>query len=61
MHPIIYDVTPIGTGSLSVMAMPAADDQIDGEFIGLSQLGIDHVVSLLDVNEQIEVGLEEEK
>ena len=61
MHPIIYDVASIGNGRLSVMAMPAADDQIDGEFIGLSQLGIDHVVSLLDVNEQIEVGLEEEK
>ena len=57
MHPIIYEVETIGSGKLSIMAMPASGEA----FAGLRQLGIDHVVSLLEVDEQSDVGLAEEK
>ena len=48
---------PIGAGQLSVMAKPVSGDWIEDEFAGLRQLGIDHVVSLLEESEQYEVGL----
>ena len=57
MHPIIYEVATIGTGRLSVMAMPDSSLQV----ASLRQLGIDHVVSLLEVEEQFDVGLADEK
>ena len=57
MTPITYGVETIGTGQLSVMAMPASGEEI----AGLRQLGIDHVVSLLEVVEQIDVGLADEE
>ena len=57
MPPIIYEVVTIGTGKLSIMAMPTSDEEITE----LRQLGIDHVVSLLEVDEQFEVGLAEEE
>ena len=53
----IYEVIEIGTGKLSVMAMPASS----GQFAELRRQGVDHVVSLLDVDEQVEVGLADEK
>ena len=49
--PIIYEVGIIGTGKLSIMAMPASS----GQFAELRRQGVDHVVSLLDVDEQVEV------
>jgi len=55
--PIIYEVATIGAGQLSVMAKPASSD----EFAKLRLLGIDHVVSLLEVDEQSEVGLADEE
>ena len=61
MLPVIYEVVTIGTGKLSVMAMPVGDNRIGEEIAGLRQLGIDHVVSLLEVEEQSEVGLEDEE
>jgi len=57
MAPVIYEVATIGPGKLSVMAMPASPEEV----VGLRQLGIDHVVSLLEADEQIEVGLADEK
>ena len=57
MPPIIYEVVTIGTGKLSIMAMPTSGEEITE----LRQLGIDHVVSLLEVDEQFEVGLAEEE
>jgi len=61
MLPVIYEVVAIGTGKLFVMAMPVSGERIDEEFAGLRQLGIDHVVSLLEVEEQFEVGLADEE
>ncbi len=57
MTPITYGVETIGDGELSVMAMPASSEEI----AGLRHLGVDHVVSLLEVNEQFEVGLADEE
>ncbi len=57
MAPIIYEVESIGTGKLSVMAMPACPEGV----AGLRQLGIDHVVSLLEEHEQSDVGLADEE
>jgi len=61
VQPAIYEVTPIGTGQLSVMAKPVSGEWIEDEFAGLRQLGIDHVVSLLERAEQIDVGLADEE
>jgi len=56
MFPLFYEVESIGAGKLSVMAMPSSAEQ----FTELRQLGVDHVISLLDHEEQLEVGLKEE-
>lgn len=55
--PIIYEVATIGTGKLSVMAMPGSTE----EFTRLHRLGVDHVVSLLELDEQIEAELADEE
>jgi protein-tyrosine phosphatase len=60
MLPVVFNVVPIGAGQLSVMAKPASGERIEEEFAGLKQLGIDHVVSLLERPEQIDVGLADE-
>ncbi len=58
--PTVYEVSTIGAGQLSVMAKPVGGEWIEDEFCGLQQLGIDHVVSLLEPAEQVEVGLANE-
>ena len=60
MLPVVFNVVPIGAGQLSVMAKPASGERIEEEFAGLKELGIDHVVSLLERPEQIDVGLADE-
>ena len=60
MAPTIYKVKEIGLGTLFVMAKPVAGEWIENEFLGLKQLGIDKVVSLLEVAEAAELGLETE-
>jgi hypothetical protein len=57
MNPIFHEVESIGAGKLSVMPMPASGEEV----AGLQQLGIDHVVSLLEVGEQSDVGLADEE
>ncbi|WP_417388545.1 protein-tyrosine phosphatase family protein [Gimesia sp.] len=59
-QPTIYLIQTIGAGSLSVMARPVPGEWIDDEFVGIARLGISHVVSLLEDQEAIEIGLEEE-
>jgi protein-tyrosine phosphatase len=61
MLPTIYEVASFGAGKLSVMAKPISGEWIEEEFAGLRQLGIDHVVSLLEAFEQIDVGLSDEE
>jgi protein-tyrosine phosphatase len=59
--PTIYEVLPIGSGQLSVMAKPVSGEWIAEEFAGLRELGVDHVVSLLEEVEQFDVGLADEE
>ena len=60
MYPTIYKVKNIGSGTLSVMAKPVSGEWIEDEFHGLKMLGIDVIVSLLEHDEEREVGLREE-
>ncbi|MFT7556288.1 MAG: hypothetical protein ACI9LO_002613, partial [Planctomycetota bacterium] len=50
-------VATIGKGQLWIMAMPASGE----EFAGIRMFDIDHVVSLLEWDEQVEVGLADEE
>lgn len=59
-QPTTYLIQTIGAGSLSVMARPVPGEWIDDEFAGIARLGISHIVSLLEDQEAIEIGLEEE-
>jgi len=61
MLPTIYEISDIGAGKLSVMAKPVSGEWIEEEFAGLRQLGVNHVVSLLEADEQAEVGLGDEE
>ena len=61
MKPQIYEVEKIGSGSLSVMAKPVSGEWIEDEFRGISEHGIDRIVSLLEVHEARELGLEREQ
>lgn len=61
MSPEIYQIELIGSGSLSVMAKPVSDEWIEDEFSKIAQWGIDRVVSLLEHQEAIEVGLDQER
>ena len=58
--PDIYNLELIGSGSLSVMAKPVAGEWIDDEFSGISNYGINRIVSLLERSEAYEVGLKDE-
>jgi protein-tyrosine phosphatase len=61
MLPTIYKVTDIGNGTLSVMAKPVPGEWIEDEFIGLRRLGVNTIVSLLELQEQREIGLDQEE
>ena len=58
MLPRTYQVCKIGLGELHVMAKPVAGEWLQDEILGLKQLGIAQVVSLLEFEEAKEVGLE---
>jgi protein-tyrosine phosphatase len=57
MLPTIYLVKEFSEGKLSVMAKPVSGEWIDDEFSGLKRLGVNKVVSLLEKDEEREVGL----
>jgi len=57
MLPTIYKVKKLQFGTLSIMAKPVSGEWIEDEFVGLKHLGVSKVVSLLESQEQIEVGL----
>lgn len=61
MSPDIYKVELIGSGSLSVMAKPVSGEWIEDEFSGIAKWGINRIISLLEEQESIELGLETEK
>ncbi len=61
MSPDIYLVELIGSGSLSVMAKPVSGEWIEDEFSMIANRGITRIVSLLEQQEAIELGLGKEK
>ncbi|MGY8768595.1 MAG: protein-tyrosine phosphatase family protein [Pirellulales bacterium] len=61
MKPSIYHVELIGSGFLAVMAKPVAGEWIEDEFLGIANEGIHQIVSLLEINEAVSVGLQEEE
>jgi len=61
MIPAIYNVKVIGKGILSVMAKPVPGEWIEEEFQGLKQLGVDKIVSLLEGEEEYDIGLSQEE
>ena len=60
MYPTIYRIKKFEAGELSVMAKPVSGEWIEDEFQGLKMLGVDVIVSLLELAEAREVGLSEE-
>jgi len=60
MLPSLYKVIQIASGTLSVMAKPIAGEWLRDEVSGLRKLGVDRLVSLLEVGEERELGLAEE-
>lgn len=61
MKPDIYQVELIGSGFLAVMAKPVSGEWIEDEFQNISNFGINQIVSLLEVSESRDVGLQDEK
>lgn len=61
MQPTIYLIERIGNGSLSIMAKPAAGEQVDNQFSRIASTGINTIVSLLERDESSEVGLQDEE
>ncbi|PHS03238.1 MAG: protein tyrosine phosphatase [Blastopirellula sp.] len=61
MKPSIYNVELIGSGILAVMAKPVAGEWIEDEFLGIANAGILQIVSLLEIDEAVSVGLQEEE
>ncbi len=61
MKPILYQIELIGSGFLSIMARPRADEWIDDEFEQIAASGIKQIVSLLETSEAYELGLKHEE
>ena len=61
MVPEIYKIKNYDEGFLAIMAKPRNGDWLEDEIYGLSMLGVNIVVSLLDFGEILELGLREEK
>ncbi len=61
MIPEIYKIKSYNEGFLAIMAKPRNGDWLEDEICGLSALGVNVVVSLLDFGEILELGLREEK
>jgi len=61
MVPEIYKIESYDESFLAIMAKPRSGDWLEDEIYGLSTLGVNVVVSLLDVGEILELGLRDEK
>ena len=60
--PTIYKVSENNAGGfLAIMAKPMSGEWIDDEFSGLSNMGVTVLVSLLEVSEACDVGLQAEQ
>ena len=61
METMIYSVSALGAGQLSVMARPTGGPDLETELLGLKRHGVDHVVSLLEPSEAEDLGLADEQ
>ena len=60
MRPVIYPISTIGAGQLSVMARPSGELDLEAELRGLRHQSVEHVVSLLEADEASDLGLADE-
>jgi hypothetical protein len=60
MQPAIYWIAIPAPGWLATMARPRGGDWLAGELVGLRELGVDTLVSLLTVEELSELELDAE-
>lgn len=60
MKPSLYKVTSVGKGTLYVMPKPSTE-WLEDDILYFKQLGINKLLSLLEENEERELGLEKEK
>ena len=58
MRPDIYKVSQLGQGFLAVMAKPVSGEWIADEFRGIAQFGLQRLVSLLEMHEIRDLGLQ---
>ena len=61
MTPTLYWITYDSPGRLAIVARPRGYDWLEDELDGLSQAGVDVLISLLTSEENIELGLEAEQ
>ena len=61
MLPQIYQLKEFKEGYLAIMGRPRGWDWLEDEIVGLRQLGIGLVVSLLEADEESELGLIKER
>ncbi len=61
MQPLIYPVSALGVGQLSLMARPSGGPDLEAELRGLKRQAVDHVVSLLEPDEAEDLGLADER
>src|SRR5262245_66282085 len=57
MQPTLYWIATPAVGRLATMARPRGGDWLAGELVALRELGVDALVSLLTVEELIELEL----
>ena len=61
MTPEIYRIADIGEGFLAIMAKPVAGEWLQDDLASLVAGGIDQIISLLEIHEEAELGLTEER
>lgn len=61
MKPTIYPAGMIGQGALYLMARPSSGERLQQEFAAIRTMGIDRIVSLLEPQEAMNIGLGDEQ
>lgn len=60
-EPKVHVAGTIGKEFVAIMARPVPGEWIEDEFAGIAVFGIDSVISLLETDESIELGLGQER
>ncbi|MEL7536250.1 MAG: protein-tyrosine phosphatase family protein [Pseudomonadota bacterium] len=61
MTPEFYRIADIGEGFLAIMAKPVAGEWLQDDLASLVAVGVGQIISLLEVREEAELGLTEER